>query len=108
MSEMPDAPATHQTFVQRYPELGQAWELISRAGSDGPLDDETTRLIKLGVAIGAMREGAVHASVRKALAQGIDPAAIEQVVALGAGTIGLPGAAATFTWIRDIVGTQNT
>jgi alkylhydroperoxidase/carboxymuconolactone decarboxylase family protein YurZ len=58
-------------------------------------------MVKLGVAVGAMREGSVHASVRKALSQGIPPEAIEQVVALAAGTIGLPSAVAAFTWVRD-------
>lgn len=101
MASLPEPPKTFKSFVTRYPELGQAWELIAEAGKQGPLDDSTARLVKLGVAIGAMREGAVHAGVRKALALEIEPAAIEQVVALSAGTIGLPGAVAAFTWIRD-------
>lgn len=101
MSEMPKPPATYQAFVDRYPELGEAWGLISRAGTRGPLDPSTARLVKLGVAIGAMREGAVHASVRKALSMGIEQEAVEQVVALAAGTIGLPSAVAAFTWVRD-------
>ncbi len=56
------------------------------------------------MAVGAQREGAVHASVRKGLAQGLTRAEMEQVVALGAGTVGLPAAAAAFTWIRDVLG----
>jgi len=76
---------------------------MGQAGKDGPLDESTARLVKLGVAIGAMREGAVHSGVRKALALGIEPAAIEQVVALAAGTIGLPSAVAIFSWVRDVI-----
>ncbi|MFQ5688899.1 MAG: carboxymuconolactone decarboxylase family protein [Gemmatimonadota bacterium] len=104
MSELPEPPPTFRAFVQRYPELGEAWESIARAGKRGPLDERTGRLVKLGVAIGAMRQGSVHAGVRKALGMGIEPEALEQVVALAAGTIGLPSAVAAFTWVRDETG----
>ena len=43
------------------------------------------------------------ASGRKGLAQGLTRADMEQVVALAAGTVGLPATAAAFTWIRDIL-----
>jgi len=103
VTELPKPPSTHTEFVERYPELGQAWEMIAEGGRSGPLDDDTARLVKLGVAIGAMREGSVHASVRKAKAQGIAPEAIEQVVALSAGTVGLPAVVAAWTWVREVM-----
>lgn len=98
---MPRAPQAHQEFIQRYPQLGQAWDLIGRAGEEGPLDERTARLVKLGVALGAMREGSVHSSVRKALAMGISREEIEQVVALAAGTLGMPSVVAVYTWVQD-------
>jgi len=67
----PKPPKTYDKFVQRYPKLAEAWDKIGEAGRDGPLDAKTVRLIKLAIAIGAMREGAVHSGVRKALASGI-------------------------------------
>jgi alkylhydroperoxidase/carboxymuconolactone decarboxylase family protein YurZ len=97
-----DPPKVHEDFIARYPELGQAWENINAAGGRGPLDARTQRLIKLAVAVGALREGAVHASVRKALDLGISREELEQVVALAAGTIGLPAAVAVYTWICDV------
>ncbi len=103
MPQLPKPPAIHQEFVSRYPKLGDAWELIAAAGKEGPLDARTVRLVKLGIAIGALREGAVHASVRKALAQGIEPEALEQVVALASGTLGLPSTVAAFTWVRELL-----
>ena len=103
MAGLPEPPAAFREFVARYPDLGRAWELMGQAGKDGPLDDNTARLVKLGVAMGAMREGAVHSGVRKALALGIEPAAIEQVIALAAGTVGLPSAVAVFSWVRDVM-----
>ena len=101
MKSGPKPPKTYETFVRRYPKLGKAWEKIGEAGSDGPLDDKTVRLIKLAIAIGAMREGAVHSGVRKALASGITVEEIEQVIALGAGTLGMPATVAVFSWAHD-------
>lgn len=104
MTRAPEPPPTYREFVSRYPKLEEAWKQISEAGDAGPLDRRTRRLIKLGIAAGAMREGAVHASVRKAHATGISREEVEQVVALTAGTLGLPSTVAVFTWVRDFEG----
>jgi 4-carboxymuconolactone decarboxylase len=101
MSSMPEIPQAHRDFVAKYPQLGQAWELIAAAGQQGSLDEKTIRLLKLAAAIGAMREGSVHASVRKALGLGIQRADIEQVVAVSASVLGLPSVVATHTWVQD-------
>lgn len=101
MRKLSSPPAAYQTFVKRYPQLGKAWELIGQAGKEGPLDEKTARLIKLAISIGAMREGAVHAGVRKALALGITEEEIEQVVALAAGALGMPGTVAVHSWVQD-------
>ena len=99
----PEPPKAYQLFVERYPKLGHAWELASEEGQTGPLDQRTTRLVKLAITIGAMREGAVHANVRKALAAGISEDEIEQVVALAAGTMGFPSTVAAFAWAHDVI-----
>jgi alkylhydroperoxidase/carboxymuconolactone decarboxylase family protein YurZ len=104
MSSAPQPPETYQAFVKRFPKIGQAWEQIALAGKEGPLDEKTARLVKLGIALGALREGAVHASVRKALALGISRAEVEQVISLAAGTLGLPATVAVFSWIQDQLG----
>jgi 4-carboxymuconolactone decarboxylase len=95
-------PAMYNRFVDRFPKLGEAWSCVAEAGEDGPLDERTQRLIKLGVAIGALRQGAVHSGVRKALGMGISPEEVEQVVALAAGTLGLPSTVAAYSWVLDI------
>ena len=95
----PKAPKAYEEFVKQYPKLDEAWQAIHDAGRDGPLDERTARLVKLGIAIGAMREGAIHSSVRKALAMGIGKREIDQVVALAAGTLGLPSTVAVYTWV---------
>src|SRR5438093_12622331 len=97
----PKPPRAYETFTRRYPKLAEAWEKIGEAGQEGPLDDKSVRLIKLAIAIGAMREGAVHSGVRKALAGGITVEEIEQVIALAAGTLGMPSTVAVFSWVHD-------
>jgi 4-carboxymuconolactone decarboxylase len=94
-------PTQHREFVRRFPGLGEAWDLVNEEGSSGPLDARTQRLVKLAIAIGAMREGAVHAGVRKARDAGATTGEMEQVVALAASTIGLPATVAAWSWVRD-------
>jgi alkylhydroperoxidase/carboxymuconolactone decarboxylase family protein YurZ len=98
---LPKAPKPYRKFIVRYPELASAWESISKAGADGPLDLRTRRLVKLAAAMGAMREGAVRAGARKALAEGVSLEEIEQLIPLVAGTLGMPSAVACWSWIRD-------
>jgi 4-carboxymuconolactone decarboxylase len=98
------APAAHQQFVRRFPSLGQAWDLVNEEGGRGPLDPKTQRLLKLAIAVGAMREGAVHSGVRKARDAGASLAEMEQVVALAASTIGFPASVAVWSWVREEAG----
>jgi 4-carboxymuconolactone decarboxylase len=94
-------PRTYVRFTETYPKLAAAWQLLHEGGKDGPIDARTARLIKLGIAMGAMREGAVHSGVRKALDMGITADEIRQVVALCAGTLGMPSTVANFSWVTD-------
>jgi alkylhydroperoxidase/carboxymuconolactone decarboxylase family protein YurZ len=91
-------------FVARYPRLGRAWDLVNEECGAGPLDLRTQRLVKLAVAIGALREGAVHSGVRKAHDLGVSLEEMEQVVALAATTIGFPAAVAVWSWLKDEAG----
>lgn len=101
MTKLPKPPAAFTTFQKKFPTIAKAWELLGTAGHEGPLDEQTQRLVKLGVAIGSMREGAVHSATRKALAAGASQEAIEQVIALAASTIGLPPSVAVHSWIQE-------
>lgn len=95
-------PQAYQTFIERFPKIGEAWNLLTEGGQQGPLDEKTIRLVKFAIAAGAMREGAVRSAARKALAAGLTLADLEQVIALAAPTIGLPSAVAVHTWIQGI------
>lgn len=101
MTETPKPPKAYTEFSDAFPLLREAWDLLGEAARQGPLDEKTARLVKLGVAIGAMREGAVHSSVRKAKAMGVSPEELNQVIAIAASLIGMPSAVAAWTWISD-------
>ena len=101
-------PAVHQQFVRRFPGLGRAWDTVNEQGAAGPLDARGQRLAKLAIAIGAMREGAVHSAVRKARDAGVSIAEMEQMVALAASTIGFPSSVAVWSWIRDEAGPRGS
>jgi 4-carboxymuconolactone decarboxylase len=102
MTSQNKPPRTFDEFSATFPKLREAWDLLGDAAKEGPLDEKTQRLIKLGIAIGAMREGAVHSSVRKARGVGVSDAEMNQVVALASSVIGMPSAVAVWTWIRDV------
>lgn len=103
MAEAPKPPRTFTEFSEKFPTIRRAWDLLGDAGKEGPLDDRAARLVKLGVAIGAMREGAVHSGARKALAAGMTPDELYQTVALASSVIGMPSSVAVYTWIREVV-----
>ena len=99
--KLPKPPKTYDEFSETFPTLRRAWDLLGDAAKEGPLDAKTARLIKLGIAVGAMREGAVHSSARKALALGATREELDQVVSLAASILGLPSTVAVWTWLRD-------
>lgn len=97
----PRPPKRYREFVDAYPLLWEAWEKLGAAGREGPLDERTCRLVKLAVAMGALREGAVRSGTRKALAEGLTPSELKQVVALAAGTLGMPSTVACYSWMTE-------
>lgn len=103
MSEESRPPKSYQRFVSRYPRLGQAWEAAREAELDGPADEKTRRLLKLAIAVGAMRQGAVTSAARKALDAGATEDELLQVVALAATTLGFPSSVAVYSWIEPIL-----
>ncbi len=102
LKKTPKAPRTFDEFSARFPTIRAAWDLLGDAGDAGPLTPRERRLVKLGVAIGAMREGAVHSSARKGKGIGISLVEMEQVVALAASVIGLSSTVAVWTWVREV------
>ncbi len=75
---------------------------LAQSANKGPLDEHTSRLVKLGIAIGAMAEGAVRSNARRALQAGATPEELLHVVALTVTTRGFPAAVASYAWIEDV------
>jgi len=100
-SNLAEPPKVYRDFVNRFPGLARAWDATSEAGTSGPLDAKQVRLIKLAIAVGALREGAVRSSVRKAAALGISRKELDQIVSLAAGTLGFPSTVAVYSWMES-------
>lgn len=96
-------PAGARHVADRHPEVWNAYAALGAATSTaGPLDARERRLVKLALAIAAGSEGATHSHARRALAEGIERAAVDQVALLAIGPCGLPRAVAALTWIADV------
>jgi alkylhydroperoxidase/carboxymuconolactone decarboxylase family protein YurZ len=102
--ERSGVPTRFKVFGQKYPELMQAYEALGAATQQaGPLDVKTRALVKLGIAVGSWREGAVHSHTRRALEAGCTPDEIRHVVLLATNTLGFPSMMATMTWAEDVL-----
>ena len=100
----PAPPQAFREFSARHPAVVEAYERLAESVRDaGPLSPREVALVKLGISIGARMEGATHAHGRKALALGIEPAAIEQVALLACPTVGFPNMMTARGWVRDVL-----
>lgn len=98
-----DLPGSANDVAANHPDVWDAYSDLGEACADaGPIDGDTKRLVKLALAIGAQSEGATHSHARRALDEGIDPAAVEHVAMLAIPTIGFPKAIAGKTWVEDV------
>ncbi|HOI28228.1 MAG TPA: carboxymuconolactone decarboxylase family protein [Melioribacteraceae bacterium] len=101
---MSQLPKRFERFLKEFPEIAVAYENLGDAvHKQGPLDEKSRALVKLGIAIGSGMEGSVHAQVRKALKMKISKAEIRQVALLAIPTIGFPAAMAAMSWIDDLL-----
>ncbi len=97
-------PDAYVRFRERYPDVARALDSLGEATeAAGGLDAKTQRLVKLGIAIGALAEGAVRSNVRKALAVGITDDEIRQTALLAISTAGFPKAVAAIGWIEEVL-----
>ncbi|HEU5302270.1 MAG TPA: carboxymuconolactone decarboxylase family protein [Acidimicrobiia bacterium] len=97
-------PDPYVRFRTGFPPVAAALDdLGAAADAAGPLDEQTRRLVRLGVAIGAMAEGAVRSNARKALDAGVDPEALRHAVVLAIATRGLPSVVAALGWVDAVI-----
>ncbi len=97
-------PSVVEQFSESQPDVWDAYNQLGKAVAEaGPLDAKTQRLIKLAIAVGAAREGAVRSHARRGLKAGLTPAELEQVALLGITTAGWPAAFAARCWITEVI-----
>lgn len=100
-------PDVYTSFRSNYPEVTAALDELGRATeAAGPLDQRIQRLVKLGIAIGGLAEGAVRSNVRKALEEGADPEEIRSVAILAITTRGFPTAVAGLQWMEEVFASE--
>ena len=96
-------PDIYTQFRNAYPDVAAAQDALAKTvATAGSLDGRTIRLVKLGIAIGAVAEGAVRSNTRQALAAGATEAEVRQVALCAITTRGFPAAAAALGWIDDV------
>jgi alkylhydroperoxidase/carboxymuconolactone decarboxylase family protein YurZ len=98
-------PSVYLGFREDYPEVAAALDRLGEAvDGSGPLGERDVRLVKLGLAVGALAEGAVKSNARKALAAGASRDEVRQVGILAITTCGFPSAIAGLGWIDEVLG----
>ena len=97
-------PRRFRQFLKDHPEVGRAYQELSRATkADGPLDARTAELVKLGMSAGMQHQGAVHAHARKGLDAGCTPEELRHAVVLATTTLGFPRMMAAYSWVDEVL-----
>jgi alkylhydroperoxidase/carboxymuconolactone decarboxylase family protein YurZ len=97
-------PEVYQRVRDRFPLLMERLDALGDAAdAAGPLDDRTRRLVKLGIAVGGLSEGAVRSNARRAIEAGASAPEVLHVAALAVSTRGFPAAVAAFSWIEEVL-----
>jgi len=100
----PYLPEVYRRVRERFPVLAEKLDALGDAADTaGPLDERTRRLVKLGIAVGGLAEGAVRSNTRRALEAGASPDEVLHVAALAVATRGFPAAVAAFAWIEQVL-----
>ncbi len=103
-AETKELPGFLQDVIKKYPEVWESYRNLGAVLSDMKgLDRKTQQIVKLGVAIGAGQEGAVHSHVRRCKSAGFTDEEIYHAAMLSVTGIGWPKAVAALSWINDIL-----
>ena len=95
-------PQIYRAFRANYADVANSLDqLAARVDEAGPLDQQTQRLVKLGIAVASESPGAVRSNVRKALNAGDSVDEIRHVAVLAITTCGFPTAIAGLGWIEQ-------
>jgi AhpD family alkylhydroperoxidase len=99
-----EMPQFVRKVIERYPEVWNKYDsLKEEIRSIDALDDKTQSLVKLAIAIGARREGAVHSHTRRCRKAGVTDEELFHTALQAVTTIGWSGAMAGLSWVNDVV-----
>jgi len=97
-------PSAYRAFAAEHPRIIQAYEQLGDAClTEGPLERKQAELVKVGIALGAGLEGAVHSHVRRAREAGATADEIRHAIRLGLTTVGFPSMMAALSWANDVL-----
>ncbi len=97
-------PKPYRTFVEKHPEIAEAYGDLGKAcHKAGPLDDKTRHLIKLGIATALQSEGGVKSQTRRSFDVGASEDEVRHAVLLALTTGGFPGMIAAMGWVNEVV-----
>ena len=100
---MTKAPGFYLEFLDRHPDVGDAYQRLAKACKEaGPLDTRTAELVKIGSSIGAGMSGATRSHVRKALEAGAGRDEIEHAVLMATTTLGFPAMMRGRAWMESV------
>ncbi len=101
---MAKLPGAYDVFRKEFKSIANAYDQLGEVSAEwGPLNNKTVRLVKLGIAIGAGLEGAVHSHTRRALEAGVTAREIRHTVLLALTTLGFPAMMSASTWVEDVL-----
>ena len=100
---MGKVPGFYTRFLERFPDVGQAYSALGSAcKAAGPLDERTAELVKLGISIGAGMSGATRSHTRKALEAGAERDEIVHAVLMATTTVGFPNMMRGLAWVESV------
>jgi alkylhydroperoxidase/carboxymuconolactone decarboxylase family protein YurZ len=98
------SPEYFKQLEKRYPSVARSFTRLSEdCACAGPLDINTQRLVKLGVAIGAGIEGDIQNLAMQALTAGTTPDELRHAVLVSVTTAGFPGMIAAMQLVEETI-----
>jgi AhpD family alkylhydroperoxidase len=101
---MSKLPKPYTRFKESHEKVWQAYDRLGAAAAgDGPLDEKTRELVKLGMAAAIKSRSAVESHAHRALEAGASAQELEHAVVLGVTTLGFPAMMMALGWAQAAI-----
>ena len=98
-------PKTLENFKAEFPEAWTAYEQLKNiCDRQGPLDQKTVELVKIGISTALEHEGGLVAHISQARKAGATDKEIYHAILLAIGLAGFPAVLAGFRTVREHLG----